>query len=307
MCNIPKLKSGLDEMSVRDMKRVLDEIAEWPTRYVSFVGGEALVRKEDVLQLIAYATLKGFHTTLFTGGGYLLSKKLCQDLAKAGLDRFTVSIDGANAETHDFIRGKWSFKRALKSFERMGKFEVKRDFATVILRWNFEELPAIYKLAKELGANQIFFQSVVLDNTYRAGQSAYDEAEFWISGSDIKKLKEVIKELIRLKFKDPHFTFNSLTYLRSIPAYFERKEKFNPGPCLAGYIGLNIDPYGNISICGVGPNLNVKGGKLADLWFSKEFKVARIAIKRCRIPCMMLCYGKFVACELLRYLLKGWS
>jgi MoaA/NifB/PqqE/SkfB family radical SAM enzyme len=310
MCNIPKLKINKKELSVEEMKKVLEEVKTWKkTKYVSFVGGEALVRKKDTIELIDYANKLGFHTAIVTSG-YFLNKKTCEELVNAGLKRIAFSVDGAYEETHDFIRGKGSFKKVMRGIENMKEInsqQVKMDFNTVIMSYNFEELPEIYYLAKDLEMDQIFFQTVVIDNTYKLDSSAYEKTEYWIKEWQLKKLKEIIKKIILLKLKDKFFIFNSISYFRRVPLYFRLKEKFNPGPCLAGYIGLNIDPYGEISICGLGPNLNVKNGSISKLWKSEKFKATRIAIKHCEIPCMMLCYQKFDWVELLRYLINGWS
>jgi MoaA/NifB/PqqE/SkfB family radical SAM enzyme len=310
MCNIPKLKINKKELSVEEMKKVLNEVKGWKTtKYVSFVGGEALVRKNDAIELIDYANKLGFHTTIVTNG-YFLDKKTCERLINAGLKRISFSVDGACKETHDFIRGKGSFKKVIRGIKNMKKISderIKMDFNTVIMSYNFEELPEIYYLARDLEMDQIFFQTVVIDNTYKLDSSAYEKVDYWIKGEQIKKLNEIIKKLIALKLKDKFFIFNSISYFRKVPLYFKLKEKFNPGPCLAGYIGLNIDPYGEISICGLGPNLNVKNNSVSELWKDKRFKATRIAIKHCKIPCMMLCYQKFDWIELLRYLINGWS
>jgi len=58
------LKRGR-EISVKEMKRILDEVKNWEnTKYVSFVGGEAFIRMKDTLELIKYANSLGFHTNL---------------------------------------------------------------------------------------------------------------------------------------------------------------------------------------------------------------------------------------------------
>jgi MoaA/NifB/PqqE/SkfB family radical SAM enzyme len=93
-----------------------------------------------------------------------------------------------------------------------------------------------------------------------------------------------------------------------LPKYFKEKEKFKSGKCIVGYSYLNIDPYGNVSVCGFGPNLNVRKLKLKELWKSKEYKKTRILIKRCKRPCMMLCYEKLSFKDFLeRWLeVRGW-
>ncbi len=314
MCNISKLQPKQNELTVEEMKAVLDEVKKWGTKYISFVGGEALVRKNDTIELIRYANKNGFHTTLISSG-YFLTDSVCKILLDIGLNRLTISLDGATKKTHDFIRGKGSFEKAINSMKRIlkmrerdkstsdGRNKIKLDFSTVVMSYNFRELIDVYKLAKKIGVDQIFYQAVVMDNTYKSGPSGYKDCDFWIKGKDLVELNDVIKKLISIKKRDEGFIFNSITYLKLIPEYFRLKEKFNPGRCLAGYMGLNIDPYGFISVCGLGPDINIRDAPLSKLWKDKRFKLARIKIKSCKVPCLMLCYGKFEAKEMLKHLI----
>ena len=150
-----------------------------------------------------------------------------------------------------------------------------RGFETVRRNWS--------KIAKELQEEVL---SMIL---------AENDAE-----GAFNHVKKVIRKLIVLKMKDPNFIYNSIYYLKSIPKYFELKEKFNLGKCMAGYYSLNIDPYGYISICNYGPNLNVKGQKITKLWKHKKYKLTRIKIKNCKTPCMMLCYQRFDLLEFIK-------
>ena len=304
MCNIWKLPKKGKEISVEEMKRILREVKNWKnTRYVSFVGGEALVRMKDTIELIKYAHSLGFYTNIVSNAT-LLKEKICRELLGAGLDRIALSLDGAKRKTHDFIRAKGNYDQvinAAKTFVRLKKqYDIKVDISTVVMSYNFRELPDLYWLTKKLGVDQWFLQSVVLDNTFRN----FDyNSNIWINGKDLEDLKKVIKKLILLKYKDPEFIYNSIEYLKAIPKYFGMKEKFKLGKCMAGYFSLNIDPYGIISICLYGPNINIIGKKVEDIWKSKQYKRTRILIKHCKRPCMMLCYQRFSIPELLRILL----
>ncbi len=309
MCNISKLSPSSNEMTYEEMRDVIDQVVDWGVEYISFVGGEALVRKNDTLRLIKYSNERGFHTTLISSG-YFLDRKVCKELIDNGLNRLTISLDGATEKTHDYIRGKGAFEKAISSMGKLvelrGKVsncDLALDFSTVIMSHNFRELVDIYRLAKNIGVDRIFYQAVVLDNTYESGPSGYNGCDFWINEDDMNEFENVVDKLIKIKENDSDFLFNSRTYLELLPDYFRLKNEFNPGRCLAGYMNLNIDPYGNISVCGLGPNLNVRDAPLRELWTHDEFKKTRIKIKDCKVPCMMLCYGKFEPKEMIKHLL----
>ena len=304
MCDIWKLNASPEkELSVEVMKRIIDECKDLGINYVSFVGGEALVRREDTLELVEYADSKGLHTTIVSNA-HFLDKEICGRVLGTRLKRLALSLDGAKKQTHDFIRGKGNYDKVIESANTMLKLrernQIKVDFTTVVMSYNFRELVDIYWLGKRMGIDQVFYQAVVLDNTFK--NFDYNE-EVWINGNDLEELKSIIKKLISLKGRD-NFIFNSVEYLRAIPQYFEKRENFNFGACLAGFMNLNIDPYGNISVCGFGPNLNIRDGSISDLWKHEKFNKTRNLIKRCKRPCLMLCYEKFGIKDMFKHLIS---
>jgi len=306
MCNIWKLPKKGSEISLGEMKEILNQIKSWDnTRYVSFVGGESLMRIDDTIELIKYASSLGFHTNLVSNAT-LMNYRVCKELIEAGLERIALSLDGVKKETHDFIRGKGNFNKIVKTakiFLALKKhYNVKVDFNTVVMSYNFREMPDIYWLAKKIGVDQWFVQSVVLDNTFH--KFDYDSS-LWIRGKDLEELKKVIAKLIMLKLKDKKFIYNSIDYLKAIPQYFEQKKDFKLGRCMAGFYSLNIDPYGVISICNYGPNIRVQRKNVSEIWKDSRFKQTRTLIKECSMPCMMLCYQRFSIPELVKNFFYG--
>lgn len=304
MCNIWKLDPDSNqELSVKEMKTVIDECKELDINYISFVGGEALVRKEDTFELVKYANSRGLHTTIVSNT-YFLDEETCKRLLSVGLKRLAISLDGAKRETHDFIRGKGNYDKVIETAKTMLSLrkenQIKIDFTTVVMNYNFRELVDIYWLGKKIGVDQVFYQAVVLDNTFK--NFDYNE-DVWINGKHLEELKNIIKELISLKRED-NFIFNSVEYLKAIPQYFEKKEKFRFGKCLAGFMNLNINPYGNVTVCGFGPNLNVRNQTISDLWKHEKFNQTRTLIKKCKKPCLMLCYEKFGIKDMFKHLLS---
>jgi len=315
MCRIWRMPRKGKEMSIEDAKKLVDQIAAWGIDHISFAGGETLVRKDFTVELIEYASSKNIRTDLITSG-VLLDEELCERLMDAGLSKISLSVDGATKETHDYIRGEGTFEKImrvaeiLKTLKEEKKSNIELEFTTVIMGLNFEELVDIFELMVSKGFDYITYQVVVPDNTFTQPLEFFKkfyESEFWIKPENIPKLRRICEQLIEIKKKTGKIR-NTRGYLRKIPEYFEKKEKFKPGKCIAGYSYLNIDPYGNINICGIGPNLNVIGKDLRKIWKSKEYKRTRILIKKCKRPCLMLCYEKLEFFPLLEAWLelRGW-
>jgi len=234
----------------------------------------------------------------------------------AGLSRLALSLDGAKKETHDYIRGEGTFEKVmevvdmLRDVRERKKCNIELEFTTVVMGINFEELVDVFRLMEEKGFDYITYQVVVPDNSFTQPLEFFREfyeSKFWVKQENIPKLRRICEQLIEIKKKTGKIS-NTREYLRKIPEYFEKKEKFKPGKCIVGYSYINIDPYGNINICGIGPNINVIGKDLREIWKSKQYKRTRILIKKCKRPCLMLCYEKLEFFPLLEAWLelRGW-
>jgi MoaA/NifB/PqqE/SkfB family radical SAM enzyme len=317
MCNVWKEKVDVSkELKLRELKKIIDEIANWGIDHISFAGGETLVRANDVIELVKYASSKPNMRIDLITNGYYLKENLCRKLLKANISKISLSLDGAKRETHDFIRGKGNFDRVIKAAKLLSrlkeemKSDVELEFTTVVMSYNFRELVEIFNLMREIKFQYINYQAVVPDNTFtREPNAFYDfyKSDLWIKEKDIPELERIVKRLVFLKKKTGQIR-NTRRYLLLLPKYFKEKEKFKSGRCIVGYSYMNIDPYGNLNVCGLGPNVNVKDGKLESLWKSEKFKKTRILIKNCKRPCMMLCYEKLNFKELLEAWLelRGW-
>lgn len=296
MCNICRRDHRVkEELTLKELKGIIDQISDWGIKYVSFAGGESLVRKDDVAKLIKYASSKNLFTALITNG-VIFDKKLFKNLVKYDLGKLTISVDGSNKKTHDSIRGRGSFDKSIKTAKYLAKLRGKRkgpelEFATCVMSHNFRELVEIYDLMKSIGFDFINYQAVVPDNDYKKFQPSTYNVDYWLNMKQSKELEKIVDRLIKIKEAEGRIR-NTKQYLRLMPDYFKLKEKFNPGRCMAGYKIINIGPYGDINICGLGPNLNVRNARLKELWKHKKYKEARIRIKKCRVPCLMLCYEK---------------
>jgi len=296
MCNICRRDHKVEEeLTLNELKGVIDQISEWCIKYVSFAGGESLVRKDDVAKLVKYASSKGLFTALITNG-VIFDAKLFKDLVKYGLGKVTISIDGSNRKTHDRVRGAGSFDKTIRTAKYLARLRGDKktpelEFATCVTSYNFRELVKIHDLMKVLGFDFINYQAVVPDNDYKKFQPSAYSVDYWPSAKQSMELKKIVGRLIEIKDADGSIR-NTKQYLKSMPGYFRLKEKFNPGRCMAGYKIINIDPYGNINICGLGPNLNVRDAPLKKLWTHEKYRETRARIKRCQVPCLMLCYEK---------------
>jgi heme b synthase len=139
------------ELSLYECKKVMDEIAEVAKPIIILTGGEPLLR-EDIFELAGYGDKLGFRMTMATNGT-LLTPQIVQKMLSSGIQRISVSIDGASARTHDaFRKVEGAFEGALRGLAFAREANLDFQINTTITRANIEEFPKIYDLAVSLGA-----------------------------------------------------------------------------------------------------------------------------------------------------------
>mgnify|MGYP001115489385 CR=1 FL=1 len=145
-------KKQKDELTTEQAKTAIDIFDLAGVTILAFSGGEPLVRP-DIFQLTKYAQKKGLYVALATNGTLITPAK-AQEMKDAGIQFVQISLDGANAETHDAFRGiEGAFN---KTIERIKNSVAKKFFvevSTTVTRHNYKEIPAIIDLSEKLGAD----------------------------------------------------------------------------------------------------------------------------------------------------------
>lgn len=138
-----------DKLTTEDIK---DLIAQHCERYenptVSFTGGETFLRR-DCMEVLEFASKQSKFVNVNTNG-LLIDREMAQKLA--ALDVWVqVSLDGADPEVHDFIRGKGTFDRAWQTVEWLCEFggAQKVLIATTLTR---SVLPQVIELIERADA-----------------------------------------------------------------------------------------------------------------------------------------------------------
>lgn len=113
--NAEKLMSVDKVASLADEADSLD-LLEW-----HFHGGELLTNKDRLFELIRAVKPERFYCFL-TSNGYLFTQEIADELATAGIDRVSISIDSFDAKIHDGFRGvPGAYDRAMAALEYVKK------------------------------------------------------------------------------------------------------------------------------------------------------------------------------------------
>jgi radical SAM protein with 4Fe4S-binding SPASM domain len=117
-------------------------------------GGEPLYRS-DIVQLARYASEKGLRVALATNGT-LVTKDVARMIVDAGVRRVSISLDGADAATHDAFRGiPGAFDAAVHGLRNLKSLGMSVQINTTIARHNAHQLPNVLQLARNLGADAL--------------------------------------------------------------------------------------------------------------------------------------------------------
>ncbi len=106
------------------MREVVDVILSVKPQRISLAGGEPLSVPwwHEAAEML---NAGGVAVTVFTSG-WLMNDKIAEQLAQS-VTAVTVSVDGANAQIHDKIRGRaGSFDRAMAALERLSALKLQR-------------------------------------------------------------------------------------------------------------------------------------------------------------------------------------
>jgi len=131
---------------------LIDQIASMgPDIILILTGGEPLLRP-DIFDLAKRGAEKGLRVVM-APNGTLVTADAARRIRESGIERISISIDGATAAEHDRLRGvKGAFDRAVAGIEHARGAGLEVQINTTITRHNLSQLDAIQSLAVSLGA-----------------------------------------------------------------------------------------------------------------------------------------------------------
>jgi len=139
------------ELDTREALEVLDQIREVGTPIIILTGGEPLLRR-DIFELARYGTQKGMRMVMGSNGT-LITARVARSIEEAGVQRVSISLDGATKESHDaFRKVAGAFDGAMKGISNLKDQGLEFQINTTITRNNLSELESILDLAVRVGA-----------------------------------------------------------------------------------------------------------------------------------------------------------
>lgn len=149
----PKEKAA--ELTFEQFRRIVDQFPH--LKWCSPTGeGTALLHK-DFLDMLRYLKSKDVFIE-FAESFDLIDERVARQLIEMGVDKISLSMDGASKQTYEAIKVGCDFDRALANVRRF--IELKREmrspvpelcFRYIITALNFHEIPQFVELVHSLG------------------------------------------------------------------------------------------------------------------------------------------------------------
>ncbi len=148
------------ELNTDEVKYVLNKLARYQCLFITFTGGEIFMRN-DILDLIDFATDLGFALTLKTNGT-LLDDSTIEHIKKCRVMEVHISLLGGRQETHDALTGmKGSFDAVKRVALAMRRKDVEVVIMSPITRGVVEEIESIRTTARQWGVEHIIFSAII--------------------------------------------------------------------------------------------------------------------------------------------------
>ncbi|GKU25238.1 putative heme d1 biosynthesis radical SAM protein NirJ2 [Clostridium folliculivorans] len=250
------------ELNTEEAKKLIDQIAKANFKIMIFSGGEPLMRN-DIFQLISYASKAGLRSVLGTNGT-LISKEMAQRLKDSGISAIGISLDSLNQNKHNLFRGNaTAFKDTLNAMKHCRDIGIRFQIHTTVMDWNKDEIISLtdFSVAMGAAAHHIFF----LVPTGR-GKNIEDEL---LSPKEYEALLTSIMKKqseVNIEIKPtcaPQFV--RIAEKLGIDSRFKRG-------CIAGIDYCIVNPIGDVQACAYLTEVagNVRDSDFNEIWRNSQ-------------------------------------
>ncbi len=234
------------ELTTTEAEAVIDEMARMQVFYVNIGGGEPTIRP-DFWHLVDYAVERGVGVKFSTNGSRI-DAVVARRLSESDYIDVQISIDGADAETHDSIRGEGSFDTAITAMENLRDAGFN-DFkiSVVMTRHNIDQLDEFAALAERYRAQ------LRLTRFRPAGRGAETWHELHPSSDQQVELYHWLLDRPDVLTGDSFFHLSALG--EPLPGL---------NLCGAGRVVCLIDPVGDVYACPFVLHSDYRAGNVRD-------------------------------------------
>ena len=160
-CNIWKRNTEEhEELSHDEWIAVLSRLKDYGIRSFEIFGGDALLRKDVIFDIVRYCAENGIKT-YFPTNGNLCDRGTVKELIDAGLNTIYISIDDVGKD-HDGIRGvNGTFQKVKNALKTFIDLKGTRDYPKIIIcttlsNMNYRNLPRIIDFLEQYPIDAVY-------------------------------------------------------------------------------------------------------------------------------------------------------
>jgi AdoMet-dependent heme synthase len=141
-----------DELDSHQARRLLDQLASFPKPPMLVLTGGDPLKRPDVYDLVEYGVGLKLDVAMTPSATPLVTVEALGRLQAAGLHRLALSLDGADAATHDAFRGvPGSFARTLAILADARRIGLPLQVNTTVTALNVHQIDTLAELLADLG------------------------------------------------------------------------------------------------------------------------------------------------------------
>jgi len=276
-----------DELSLSELRDLLDQMADAGTLFLTLSGGEIFLRK-DLFAIIEHARLRGFDIKLKTNA-ILIGEREAERIAELGVHQVQISVYSHLPQVHDAItKVPGSLERTLRAIGLLRARRVHVVIACVLMKPNTGALRGVQDMARELGAE--FTIDPTITPHLNGDRSILD---LNVGREELRKIFET-ESLV-----------GDVDAFTAAPGPID-EDTLDGTPCSAGHSSSYISPHGDVYPCVQFPLTcgNVRQDRFLDIWQgSAAFGEVR-AIRARDLPVCSSCghVGTCTRCPGLAYM-----
>jgi heme b synthase len=267
---------GHPDFPTSEAFRIIDDIVSYAKPVVVLSGGEPL-KREDVFDIAKYGTEKGLRMCLATNGT-LVTDETCEKIKSSGIRIVSLSLDGSDETVHDDFRSqKGAFAGTINAARLFKKHGIEFIINSSFTKRNEEEIPKVYKLAKDLGATAWYMFMIVPTGRGEEimgeliSKESYEDILDWHFDMESEEEEMLVRPTCA-----PHYYRVVLQRSKEKGSKFKKRTlKFSTGGakgCIAGQLICLIDVDGNVLPCSYFPKPagNVREKSFKEIWEESE-------------------------------------
>jgi radical SAM protein with 4Fe4S-binding SPASM domain len=237
-----------DELTVEEIKALIDHLADMGVLAITFTGGEPLMHPH-IFELMEYAKKKPLTLLLFTNAT-LITPKVVEKLKELQIYKVNVSIDGPDSKTHDRFRGvDGAFKKTIRGVNLLREAGIAVQTSISVTKLNYKKVKETLHLVKDLGITSFKLWPITFSG--RPGHK-----NMFVTPEEFREVMEALRE----------FEFEELgKKKKEIFEYSKKREN-----CGIGSGTLAIKSNGVVTPCpAFGDDVslgNVRTHSVADIW-----------------------------------------